>query len=115
MLDIYICEDNRKQLDLFTRYINDTILIESLDMQVVLGTSDPNEVLKKMRVPKYGHFFPRYRPQIHHEWFDSCTKNKKNTASLLYYIYHITFRDGILTFQYKVDLLILLLKTLPKM
>ena len=48
MLDIYICEDNRKQLDLFTEYINDTILIESLDMQVVLGTSDPNEVLKKV-------------------------------------------------------------------
>ena len=84
MLDIYICEDNRKQLDLFTGYINDTILIESLDMQVVF--------------PKYGDFFPRYRPQIHHEWFDSCTKNKKNTASLLYYIYHITFRDGIFDF-----------------
>ena len=48
MLDIYICEDNRKQLDLFTGYINDTILIESLDMHVVLGTSDPNEVLKKI-------------------------------------------------------------------
>ena len=31
-------------------------------------------------------------------FFDSCSKNKNNTASLLYYIYHITFRDGIFDF-----------------
>ena len=45
MLDIYICEDNKKQLSLFTGYIRDALLIENLDMQIVLASSDPYEIL----------------------------------------------------------------------
>ena len=46
MLDIYICEDNMKQLSLFTGYIRDAVLIENLDMQIVLASSDPDEILE---------------------------------------------------------------------
>lgn len=47
MIDIYICEDNQKQLHLFEKYISNLILIENLDMKIVQATSDPHEVLKK--------------------------------------------------------------------
>ena len=49
MLDIYICEDNKKQLSLFTGYIRDALLIENLDMQIVLASSDPDEILEGMK------------------------------------------------------------------
>lgn len=48
MIDIYICEDNQKQLHLFEKYISNLILIENLDMKIVQATSDPHEVLKKI-------------------------------------------------------------------
>ena len=48
MIDIYICEDNKKQLDLFTNYISNTIMIESLDMEIVLSTPDPHMILKEI-------------------------------------------------------------------
>lgn len=48
MIDIFICEDNKDQLDLFQKYISNFILIEGLDMQIVEATSDPHELLKKI-------------------------------------------------------------------
>ena len=58
MLDIYICEDNKKQLSLFTGYIRDALLIENLDMQIVLASSDPDEILEGMKASSnMGVFF----------------------------------------------------------
>ncbi len=46
MLDIYICEDEKEQLDLFSGYISNTILIEDLDMRLALSTQDYHELLE---------------------------------------------------------------------
>lgn len=48
MIDIFICEDNKKQLDLFTTYISNLILIEGFDMKIVQATSDPHQLLKEI-------------------------------------------------------------------
>ena len=48
MIDIFICEDNKKQLDLFTTYISNLILIEGFDMKLVQATSDPHKLLKEI-------------------------------------------------------------------
>lgn len=31
MLDVYVCEDNKIQLELISKYVSNTILIEQLD------------------------------------------------------------------------------------
>lgn len=46
MIDIFICEDNLKQLNNFQKYIANLILIEGLDMQIVRATTDPHTILK---------------------------------------------------------------------
>ena len=46
MLNVYICEDDKKQLARITKAVENTILIEELDIKVVLSTTDPYEVLK---------------------------------------------------------------------
>ena len=58
MLDVYVCEDNLKQLELITDLIKKSILIEELDMQVALSTKDPYEVLKALDTAAHtGLFF----------------------------------------------------------
>ena len=32
MLDIYVCEDNKIQLELISKYVSNTILIEQLEL-----------------------------------------------------------------------------------
>ena len=46
MLNIYICEDDVKQLERMKKAVENTILIEDLDMEIALATTDPFEVLK---------------------------------------------------------------------
>lgn len=58
MIDIFICEDNKKQLNLFQKYISNFILMEGFDMQIVQATSDPHMILNKILTSKNtGLFF----------------------------------------------------------
>ena len=109
MLDIYICEDNKKQLSLFTGYIRDALLIENLDMQIVLASSDPDEILEGMKA--MGVFF-----------LDIDLKSRINGLTLAQeirklqprcFIIFITSHSemGFLTFQYKVEPLDFIIKS----
>lgn len=46
MLKIYICEDDKKQLEQITKAVENTIMIEELDMKVELSTADPFEIIR---------------------------------------------------------------------
>ena len=112
MLDIYICEDNKKQLSLFTGYIRDALLIENLDMQIVLASSDPDEILEGMKASSnMGVFF-----------LDIDLKSRINGLTLAQeirklqprcFIIFITSHSemGFLTFQYKVEPLDFIIKS----
>ena len=41
MLNIFVCEDNTAQRRTIVQIIQDTVLIEELDMQIVLDAEDP--------------------------------------------------------------------------
>ena len=49
MLDIFVCEDNAAQRQTIVQTIQNTILIEELDMQLVLNTGDPYVLLEKVK------------------------------------------------------------------
>lgn len=111
MIDIYICEDNRKQLNLFTKYIADAIMIEAMDMQIVQSTSDPHIILKDiLSAENTGVFF-----------LDIDLKSDINGLALAQRIRQIQPRCFIifitshselsfLTFQYKVEALDFIIK-----
>lgn len=48
MLDIYVCEDNAVQRQAIVQIIQNTVLIEELDMQLVLNTGNPYVLLEKI-------------------------------------------------------------------
>ena len=58
MIDIFICEDNKKHLEIFQKCINNFILMEGFDMRIVQATSDPHNILKEiLNTQNTGLFF----------------------------------------------------------
>ena len=49
MLDIFVCEDNAAQRRNVVNIIQNTVLIEELDMQLTLDTGDPYMLLEKVK------------------------------------------------------------------
>lgn len=58
MLNVYVCEDNPKQLKSIETIINDFIIIHNLDMQITLATTKPDELLRNVSdSPQTGMYF----------------------------------------------------------
>lgn len=49
MIEIYVCEDDAKQRKQLNDYINNYILIETLDMELTLSTKDPIELIDHVK------------------------------------------------------------------
>ncbi|MDE6760134.1 MAG: LytTR family DNA-binding domain-containing protein [Lachnospiraceae bacterium] len=49
MLNIFVCEDNAVQRQTIVQIIQNTVLIEELDMQLVLDAGDPYVLLEKVK------------------------------------------------------------------
>lgn len=115
MIDVYICEDNERQLNLFRKYIEDAILIEAIDMRISLATVDPHVLLDKIAsAENLGLFF-----------LDIDLKSDINGLVLAQQIRRIQPRCFIifitshsemsfLTFQYKVEALDFIIKDTSK-
>lgn len=52
MLNIFVCEDNSVQRRTIVHTIQNTVLIEELDMQLVLDTEDPYALLEKVKTDR---------------------------------------------------------------
>lgn len=59
MLSVYICEDNSNQRKKMEQFVTDFIMIEALDMELVLSTDDPEEILSyvQQNPEKVGLYF----------------------------------------------------------
>ncbi|AOR25025.1 LytR/AlgR family response regulator transcription factor [Clostridium taeniosporum] len=49
MLSIMVCEDDTEQRTRITKYIEDSIMIENLDMEIVLSTESPEETIEYLK------------------------------------------------------------------
>ena len=49
MLNIYICEDNPRELAMIKEKAENFIAFEELDIQLAAASPDPDEILKKVR------------------------------------------------------------------
>lgn len=49
MLNIYVCEDNIQQRESFSKFIEDIIVIENLDMHLELSTEDPYAIIDHIK------------------------------------------------------------------
>lgn len=49
MLKIFICEDNEKQRNSMAKCISNYLIIENLDIELILSTPNPNEIIKYLK------------------------------------------------------------------
>lgn len=111
MIDVYICEDNPKQLNLFTQYIKDTIMIEALDMKIAKATSDPHMILKEILTAQHiGLFFLDIDLKSDMDGLTLAQRIRKEQPRC--FIIFITSHSemSFLTFQYKVEALDFIIK-----
>lgn len=45
MIKVFICEDNKRQREKFTKTIENSIIIENFDMEVALSTENPDDII----------------------------------------------------------------------
>lgn len=115
MLDVYVCEDNLKQLELITDLIKKSILIEELDMQVALSTKDPYEVLKALDTAAHtGLFFLDI--DLKSDMDGLTLAQRIRTIQPRCFIVFITSHSemSFLTFQYKAEALDYIIKDMPE-
>ncbi len=114
MLNIYVCEDDAAQRRSIVKIIQNTVLIEELDMRLVLDTKDPHMLLEQVKtVPNTGIYF-----------LDIDLGSDINGMKLAQLIRHYDPRGFIIfitahselsymTFQYRVEAMDFVLKDNP--
>ena len=114
MLDIFVCEDNAAQRRTIVNIIQNTVLIEELDMQLSLDTGDPYMLLEKVKISQNTGIY----------FLDIDLNNNMNGMKLaqqirLYdprgFIIFITAHSEMsyMTFQYRVEAMDFVLKDNP--
>lgn len=114
MLQIFVCEDDTSQRNTIIKNIQNTILIEELDMHFALGTANPYELLETI---KYSRHTGIYFLDIDLK----CDMNGMKLAQQirLYdprgFIVFITAHSELsyMTFQYRVEAMDFVLKDTP--
>ncbi len=114
MLDIFVCEDNAAQRRTVVNIIQNTVLIEELDMQLTLDTGDPYMLLKKIKTSQNtGIYF------LDIDLNSSMNGMKLAQQIRLYdprgFIIFITAHSELsyMTFQYRVEAMDFILKDNP--
>lgn len=116
MIDVYICEDNAKQLNSLKKYVQNSIIIEDLDMELVQATNDPHAVLEKIQDSQNtGLFFLDIDLKSDMNGLVLAQKIRRHDPRC--YIVFITSHSelSILTFQYKVEALDFIIKDQPEL
>ena len=114
MLDIFVCEDNAAQRRTVVNIIQNTVLIEELDMQLILDTGDPYMLLEKVKAGQNtGIYF------LDIDLNSSMNGMKLAQQIRLYdprgFIIFITAHSELsyMTFQYRVEAMDFILKDNP--
>ena len=111
MLDVYICEDNTQQLNIIKKYVQNSIVIEDLDMEIVLSTNDPHAVLERIQDSKNtGVFFLDIDLKSDIDGLKLAQKIRLHDPRC--FIIFITSHSemSFMTFQYKVEALDFIIK-----
>lgn len=114
MLDVYICEDDKSQLDLFSNYISNTILIEDFDMRLALSTQDYRELLKLFSPSgNIGVFFLDIDLKSNLNGLELAQRIRKlqPRCFIIFITSHVEY--GMETFRYKVEALDFICKGTP--
>lgn len=105
MVRVFICEDDKTQLNFVTKTVENTILMEEYDMELELSTSNPQDILDFLQNNPATIGIYILDVDLHHELsgIDLAAKIREydNTGNIIFVTTHseLTY----LTFIYKVE------------
>ena len=111
MLDIYICEDNKKQREFISSFISDYCIFRNLDADVALASHDPNEILthyENAENPSLFFLDIELKAEINGIELASRIRKQHKKASIVFLTTHSEMT--LLTFHYKVEALDFIIK-----
>ena len=109
MLEIYICEDNAKQLESISKFISDYCIMESLDAAVSLAAPSPVEVLNHFKDCKNpALFFLDIDLKAKYSGIELARRIREydNQGRKVFIVFLTSHTEmTLMTFQYKVEAL----------
>lgn len=113
VIDIYVCEDNPKQLNQVVKYIENYLLIENLDMRVRIATDDSSEILNYLdsnEIDKSLYFIDIELGENHINGIELASKIRKIDfeGKIVFITNHSEM--VFLTFKYQIEALDFILK-----
>ena len=114
MLNIFVCEDNAAQRRTIVQIIQNTVLMEELDMQLVLNAGDPYVLLEKVKTSQNtGIYFLDI--DLHSDMNGMKLAQQIRLFDPRGFIIFITAHSELsfMTFQYRVEAMDFVLKDNP--
>ncbi len=114
MLNIFVCEDNAAQRRTIVQIIQNTVLMEELDMQLVLNAGDPYVLLEKVKTSQNtGIYFLDI--DLHSDMNGMKLAQQIRLFDPRGFIIFITAHSELsfMTFQYRVEAMDFVLKDTP--
>ncbi|MCL2107738.1 MAG: LytTR family DNA-binding domain-containing protein [Oscillospiraceae bacterium] len=111
MLDIYVCEDNKKTCEFISNFISDYCIFRNLDAGIVLATPYPDEILDKYiasETPALFFLDIDLKTKINGIELASHIRKQGRKAFIVFVTTHSEMT--LLTFQYKVEALDFIIK-----
>jgi Response regulator of the LytR/AlgR family len=115
MIDVYVCEDDAKQLNEIVNYINNYILIEDLEMKIQVASQNPHEILEYLKNNEVNNslYFLDIDLKTDINGIELASKIRKRdlTSKIVFITTHAEL--VFLTFKYQVEALDFVLKDFP--
>lgn len=113
MLPVYICDDQKDNLIMLERFVNEHIQTNNYDMEICCSTSCPELLIRKISENKGKRAIYFLDVDLHHETIDGFTLGKeiRKMDGQGFIIYITAFADlAYKTFQYHVEALDYIIK-----
>lgn len=114
MIEVYICEDNVKQLNALVEYVNKYLLIHNADMMLARATTDPNLLLKNIS-NKHRRIYLldiSLNSQINGIELASKIREHDMNSKIIFVTTHVEL--AMTTFRYHLEVLDFILKDNPE-
>jgi two-component system response regulator AgrA len=114
MIEVYICEDNVKQLNALVEYVNKYLLIHNADMMLARATTEPNLLLKNISNKQRRIYLLdiSLNSQINGIELASKIREHDMNSKIIFVTTHVEL--AMTTFRYHLEVLDFILKDNPE-
>lgn len=116
MLNVYMCDDNIEYLNYFKKIVENNIIIEDYDMNIVLATDNPNNIISEVqKTTETGIYFIDIELSTNINGLQLATRIREYDSRG--FIIFVTTHSEMtyLNFEYKIEAMDFIIKDMPNL